>query len=426
MARTVERVQLNRGSLSASTRRRGLALVVIVALLWRGFLLLRASRAGEALGASTSEPGLLGPFLGQDHTLMAFLTEGWWVGSPVYLAFCALESSLGLSGQGLLILQALLGVICAGVLYRLAVPWLGYPAALVASLLFSLTGVSAFGGLMLLPELMFAWASLLFLRHLVDLARQREPARCFTTGLAIGGLSLLSGFGILWLPFVLAWLPLGSRHFRGRGYLSATWRLLVGCFLVLSPGLLQGVMAHGAFVPPFANWSHDLAEGIRSPHLARSFDAGDPLDPAVRYELRRRDDEGGTGLQRFSRAWTQAPDPMITSIRRARAFLGGSHEFPAYLDTGQRELLGTQRIPLTSMALIAALAWLGGFALLGSLRIFAPLYFGVSLPLVVASSTGLSPQLWMAAMPFFCLLADTALPGSGWVAEARAPGCLSR
>jgi len=317
-------------------------------------------------------------------------------------------------------LQALFGVITAGVLYRFALPWLGFVAALVAGLLFSLTTTSAFGGVMLLPEFLFAWGSLLLLRHLVAVARHREPQRCFTTGLAIGGLTLLGGLGAAWLIFAFAWLPLRSQQFRGRGFVHLGWRLLAGFLLVLSPCLVQGWMAHGRLVPPFANLSGDLADGIRRPQVVHAFEGAASLDPARRYEARVGARAGGNAFSRLADAWAAAPDPLVNGVRRARAFVGGGEDPGSYLDREQREALGMTRLPTTPVVVLSALAWLGGFALLGSLRSFAPLYFGIGLPLLMAMGTGLSPQAWMIAMPFLCLMAGYGF-ARFWLAR-RSPG----
>ncbi len=407
MARTVERVELNRGSLSASTRRRGFFFVLIVAFCYRAIPLWQASKYPGSLGVSVREPGLLGPFLGQDRVLQAFLTESWWVGSPVYLFFSALEQSLGLSGEGLLILQALLGIICVGVIYRASVSWLGFSAAVLASLFFTIATTSCMGGVMLLPEFVFAWGSLLFLRHLNSLVRHRESGRCLTTGFALGGLSILGAMGSLWLPFVLVWLPLNSRHFRGRAFLDLSWRIVVGWLLVISPGLVQGAMSHGSFTPPFANVAYDLANGLRSPHVVREVRDDTPLDPSSRHDFQRQRLArlDSSPLQDLGKAWSEAPDPLVNLVRRGRAFLGGTHDDGAFLSSESWAQLGLARLPMLSIAFLAALSWLGGVALLGSLRSFAPLYFGVAVPLLAAVGTGLSPQLWMAGMPFFCLLA---------------------
>lgn len=407
MAAAVVRNELNRGVLSAKTRRRGLQLVLTVAILYRAFLLWRALVTPGAIGESTADPGLLGPFLGQDQILLEFLQEGWWVGSPVYSLLSAAERNLSVVGIGLLGLQALLGVVSAGLLYRMSLPWMGFPTAVLSGLFFTVSTSSAAGGIVLLPEFLLAWGGILLLTNLTELSRWREPSRGLRSGLALGGISLLGGMGALWFPFALLWLPWSTRALRGGKFLQLGWRLALGWVLVLAPGIVQGVVVHDGFTPPFANALGDLAQGLRNPEPTRVWNDAHLVDPAARYEARRKGlaTRGRSELEDLGAAWQEAENPLRLSVRRARAFLGGNPSGAAYLDTETQDALSITALPTLPIAALAALAWLGGFALLGSLRSFAPLYFGVGTPLLVAVAGGLGPEHWMVAMPFLCLLA---------------------
>jgi len=362
----------------------------------------------------------------ESRGLLAFFSEGWWVGSPLYLLLASADTSLGLDGRGLLILQAVVGALVAGLLYRTALGTLGFLPALTAGLLWAVAEPAVSGGLLFLGELLAGAATLLLVRALLDLAWRREPRRSWRAGAGVGGVGLLHGPAALWLPWIAGWLPWRSRRFRGAGWAVAVGLLLAGWLALALLPILHGALEHRAFTPTFANGPYDLYVGAVDPAGLAAVDEARPVDPVRRFLVARHGSGGaapdtlhaarveapadGTRavagprpprawLAEAARLWAARPGVLAQrALQRAAAFLGGAA--PGPVPPPQAGFL-----PLLPLDPLLILAFLGAFALLGSLRVFAPLYAAVGLPLLVAAFTGLTARGQLAALPFLCLFA---------------------
>lgn len=378
----------------------------------------------ETARGRLAEHAFIHPFTGSGFDLSEFFLNPAvaWVGSPVYLFFAALETEFGSGGGWLLLVQATLSVVLVLTVFFEGERLIGARPALIAAYLCALSLPLVVATFPLVPVLLLAIGSLVLARQLNDVGRRIEGASSFRLGVSIGLLTWVQGYASLWLLVAFAWLPTLTRHFRGRAGLRIAGFILAGWILALSPLLLRGALVQHDLILPYELASYDMSR-------AASLDAvvQDESADFMPYPLGRRErslhsrelSHPGASLKSIPRTlghvaeWGQqwqrdTLGQLYLYVRRAAAFFGGVVGGPVEFGSAQVEGM-FKALPAMPGSWVFALAWLGAFALLGSLKTYLPLHAGIVVPLLVAMATAVAGGQQIVALPFVCMLAGYGL-----------------
>jgi hypothetical protein len=400
------------------------------ALAWHLPPVLRLLRGDRTALSAALETVVPIPYTQDVFGLRVFLTssEIAWVGSPLYLAAVAIDVAMVARGVLLLLLQLCLSVALVVAVFRVGERWVGHRAAVLAALLCaaSATVLGASHGVG--PALAVSLTCLLLAGALSRVHPRGEARVAMRLGMGAGVVTSLSGLGVLWGGVIAAWLPTRGRGFRGMRYLSTLAYLLAGMLAVTSPVLLRNALTQHDLVAPWSNAPFDLYTGVTQRQTIPARDLAHAEDPMARRQyamlvLARQRPQ--VPARDAARAWEWARlaaaaalanpvDMLGAAAGRGLAFLGGHHPEAGPKDQG--ESTARRGLPTVPLGAITALAWLGFFALVGSLRAYVPLYACAVLPLVCAMSTGVAPAWQLAALPAHCLFAGY---GVARIVEAR-------
>lgn len=410
--------RLDTGVVSRSARRRTAWLLAAAALAWHLPPAIRLLRTDRAPLAAAVEAVVPIPYTQEGFGIREFLTspEIAWVGSPLYLGAVAIDAAFGARGVMLLLLQLALAVALVVAVFRVGERWVGHRAAVLAALLCaaSATGLAASGEVG--PALAVSVGCLLLAGALSRVHPRGEARVALRLGMSSGLLATLSGLGVLWAAVVATWLPTRGRGFRGVRYLVALAYLLAGVLALAAPVLLRNALTQHDLVAPWSNAPFDLYTGVTQRQIFPARDLAHAEDPLARRQyallvLARQRPQAAT--RDAARAWewtrlavggavTRPLEMLGAATGRVVAFLGGEHPESTAAAAGSGVRRGLPTVPLGA---ITALAWLGFFALVGSLRAYAPLYACAALPLLCATATGVAPAWQLVALPAHCLFA---------------------
>lgn len=416
--------QLLVGGISRADRTQAIGILILVTIIWRLVPMVRLVRNMEDARGRLAEHAYIHPFTGSGFDLSEFFVNPAvaWVGSPLYLFFAALETQIGSGGGWLLLIQATLSVVLVLTVFFEGERLIGSRPALIAAFLCAASLPLVVASFPLVPVLLFAIGCVVLARQLSDTGRRIEGSSSFRLGLSIGLLTWIQGFASLWLLVALLWFPTLSRQFRGRDGLRVAGLLVAGWMLALSPLLLRGALVQHDLVFPFELGGYDMSRAARLDAVVQDESADFMPYPLGRRErsIHAREMASPESSMRalprtlgyvgeWGQQWQRDTlGQLYLSVRRVAAFFGGVVGGP--VEFGRPQVEGMfKALPAMPGSWAFALAWLGAFALLGSMKTYLPLHAGIVVPLVVAVSTAVAGGQQIVALPFVCMLAGYGL-----------------
>ena len=338
-----------------------------------------------------------------------------WVDPPLPGLILALSEILNRQALFLLIFELVATVIVVIMLLRLGERWLDFSAAVLGAGLWALAApaVAAFE----VPgvEGWQAALAILVAGAMLRTARRREPKLGLRLGIYAGLLTLFSGGGLLWAIAAVAWLPVTSNRFRGRGFAVTTGMILAGWLIVVTPVAVRNAVVSGGepslpMIGELARMHAAASEGtIAAPSLDSPADSSHVQPASVRY---------------VERVLAADPDPDATSVfGRTRTLLASTFRVAAanglqgWRAAFERAVAGIggwvppDRYHVLALPwfVVVVLAWCGVVALLPAFRQSFPLLLGGTIPLLQAMTMGIDSGTLLVASPFVCLYAGYAL-----------------
>ena len=415
--------ELQTGGLPRGVRRQWTIILALLTVVWRLVPLIRLARESVEAAGSLGEIAYVRPFVGSGFNLVEFFLNPAisWVGSPFYLLLASIETQLGTGGGWLLLLQVMASGVTVFTILHVGERMLGTLAGFLAAGLWAVATPAILSPLALLPSCFLMLFTLLFVDRLHAVGHNRQQQASLGLGFWAGCLSLVSGFAALWLPAMLLWLPTMSRRFRGVDGLRVAGAICFGFFLALSPVWLHGAIMQHDLVLPFENAAYDLDRAALNGDLVQRADGEFVPYPVGRRErsilLLRQENEGSEpkalarSAQYLGSLASRWGDDVLGQgsllFSRAAAFFGGTISGPLLESAPTAGLF--RGLPTLPTEALLILSFLGGLALLGSLRSYAPLYCAVAIPCLVGVFTGLSASVQMVSTPFLALMGGYGL-----------------
>lgn len=353
------------------------------------------------------------------------VAEGEWVGdapffsAPLYPYLLGLLRLLGVGLIGLLVLQALLHVATAGILFRVGARLFDRRVGDVAAALWLITTDPAAAHGRVLAGTLQAFLVALLLERALALREQPTARRALVLGV-VTGVASLAWPALLPASFVLAaWAAWVGGGLRGGAL------LLGGTVLTIAPATVHNLAAADVFVPisahagiTFWHGNNPSAEGVFAPHEVSAEKSEHDADALARTREALGEDAGwgdvsGHFLGRGLEWWSAEPGRAASLVlKKTWLFLTGRVYGDMYLPGLERAAglwptLGFAPVPVAWLVLPALLA--GALLLRRDPRRYVPVVLVLVLPLAICAVFFYSPRYRLPAVPAVTLLAAWAL-----------------
>lgn len=399
-----------------------LALVLLLGAALQALLLVHDGRANPFARAPLNDARVYWDWAGD-------LARGEWIGgapyfsAPLYPHVAGLVRAVGGELTALYVVQALLHLATAALVFRVARERAGLGAATFAALLWVLVDDAGYGTGRVLNGAVQCFTVALLLERALAFQKSPGSARALAFGGAFGLATLANPVLLALAPFAAAWCAWSSPPGARARVALLTLATTLAC---VAPATVHNALACGEFVPvsaqagvtffhgnaPGADGTYHAIEGVSSDRIKQNVDA---------RELVRGETDGSWNatssawLHRGLAWWRAEPgSALVLALRKLWWFLTGRAYGDIYLpeleaEEGWSRARDFAPLPAAWLVLPALFA---ACCLARAPRHHAPELALLLVPLATVVVFWYSPRYRLPALPVACVLVAGALLGA--------------